>query len=106
MSKPIPQTFPPYRIVNFKETDDKEDSFVRLRIEEGKFEGIEFHFQELKVLEEDAEGGANLNYTYNVIKGEIAPEDTEDFEEATAGILLDLIEYALDTVSDELDDDK
>jgi hypothetical protein len=70
--------------------------FVCIRINEGEFEGIVYHYENLKVGDEMDDDGALLNFNYHVVESFIAEEMlTEDikgrFEDTIAGILFDIL---------------
>jgi hypothetical protein len=70
--------------------------FVCIRIEEGEFEGIVYHYENVKVGEELEDGGALLNFNYHIVESFMAEEMMTDgvkkrFEDIVAGILYDIL---------------
>jgi hypothetical protein len=70
--------------------------FVCIRIEEGEFEGMVYHYENLKVGDETDDGGALLNFNYHVIESFLAEEMLTEaiktrFEDTIAGILYDIL---------------
>ena len=70
--------------------------FICIKINEGEFEGIVYHYENLKVGDDTDDGGALLNFNYHVVESFIAEEMlTEDikgrFEDTIAGILYDIL---------------
>lgn len=72
-------------------------NFVCIRIEEGEFEGIVYHYENLKVNEEPEENGdALLQFNYHIVESFIAEEMLTDsiktrFEDTIASILFDIL---------------
>jgi len=75
----------------------KIEKFVCIKINEGEFEGIVYHYENLKVDEKLLDdGGALLNFNYHIVESFIAEEMlTEEikkrFEDTIAGILYDIL---------------
>jgi hypothetical protein len=75
----------------------KVKNFVCIRIKEGEFEGIVYHYENLKIGDEvDEENGALLNFNYHIVESFIAEEMlTQEiktrFEDTIAGILYDIL---------------
>jgi hypothetical protein len=71
--------------------------FVCIRIDEGEFEGIVYHYENLKVNDEPEENGdALLNFNYHIVESFIAEEMLTDsiksrFEDTIASILFDIL---------------
>ena len=72
-------------------------NFVCIRIEEGEFEGMVYHYENLKVNEEPEENGdALLKFNYHIVESFIAEEMLTDsikgrFEDTIASILFDIL---------------
>lgn len=72
-------------------------NFVCIRIEEGEFEGIVYHYENLKVNDEPEENGdALLHFNYHIVESFIAEEMLTDsiktrFEDTIASILFDIL---------------
>ena len=80
---------------NHIERPDVKD-FICIRIGEGEFEGIVYHYENLKVGDDTDDDGALLNFNYHIVESFIAEEMlTEDikhrFEDTIAGILYDIL---------------
>ena len=80
--------------------------FVCIRIEEGEFEGIVYHYENVRVGEELEDGGALLNFNYHVVESFIAEEMLTDsvkkrFEDIVAGILYDILLKQVGTIGNE-----
>ena len=74
----------------------KVKNFVCIQIKEGEFEGIVYHYENLKVGDEMDDGAAMLNFNYHIVESFIAEEMlTEEikarFEDTIAGILFDIL---------------
>lgn len=75
----------------------KVEKFVCIKINEGEFEGMVYHYENLKVGdEEDENGDAMLNFNYHVVESFMAEEMMTDsikqrFEDTIAGILFDIL---------------
>ena len=75
----------------------KVKDFVCIHIREGEFEGMVYHYENLKVNDElEDDGGALLKFNYHIVESFIAEEMlTEDikarFEDTIAGILYDIL---------------
>lgn len=72
---------------------ESKDNLACIRISEGKFKDIVFNFGVVSVGKFDADDPENvpLNYTYEIVEGEVADEDTTEFEDTTAAILVKLV---------------
>lgn len=72
-------------------------NFICIRIEEGEFEGIVYHYENLKVNEEPEENGdALLQFNYHIVESFIAEEMLTDsiktrLEDTIASILFDIL---------------
>jgi hypothetical protein len=81
-----------YSHINHPSTDE----FICFKINEGEFEGIIYHYENLKVGEETEDGGALLNFNYHIVESFIAEEMLTDkiktrFEDTIASILFDIL---------------
>jgi len=87
-------------------TVDKEGvRFACIKIQEGEFEGIVYHYENLQVGEEDEEG-AILNFNYHIVESFIAEEMLVDklkerFEDTVACILQDILIQQVGRIGDE-----
>lgn len=72
---------------------ESKDNLACIRIQEGKFTDVVFNFGVVSVGEHDADDPENvpLNYTYEIVEGVVDDEDTTDFEDVTAAILVKLV---------------
>ena len=80
----------------------KVKDFVCIKIDEGEFEGMVFHYENVKVDDETS----MLNFNYHVIESFMAEEMMTDsirtrFEDAVAGILYDILIKQLGRIGDE-----
>jgi hypothetical protein len=87
------------------ERDDVPD-FVCIRIDEGEFEGIVYHYENLKIGEETEDGGALLNFNYHIVESFIAEEMLTDkiktnFEDTIASILFDILTKQVGKIGNE-----
>jgi hypothetical protein len=83
---------PKYNHVN---RDDVPD-FICIRIGEGEFEGIVYHYENLKIGDETEEGDALLHFNYHIVESFIAEEMLIDnlknrLEDTIACILHDIL---------------
>jgi len=81
-------------------------NFVCIKIEEGEFEGIVYHYENVKVGEELEDGAALLNFNYHVVESFMAEEMLTDsikkrFEDTVAGILYDILLKQVGTIGNE-----
>lgn len=87
-------------------TVDKEGvRFACIKIQEGEFEGIVYHYENLQVGDEDEEG-AILNFNYHIVESFIAEEMLVDklkerFEDTVACILQDILIQQVGRIGDE-----
>lgn len=89
-------------------TIDKEGvRFACIKIQEGEFEGIVYHYENLQVGDEDEDGGgATLNFNYHIVESFIAEEMMIDklkerFEDTVACILQDILIQQVGRIGDE-----
>lgn len=89
-------------------TIDKEDvQFACIKIEEGEFKNIVYHYENLQIGDEDEDGdGAMLNFNYHIIESFIAEEMMignlkERFEDTVACILQDILIQQVGRIGDE-----
>lgn len=80
----------------------KVKDFVCFKIDEGEFEGMVFHYENVKVDEETT----MLNFNYHVIESFMAEEMMVDnikmrFEDTVAGILYDILIKQLGKIGNE-----
>lgn len=80
--------------------------FVCIKIEEGEFEGIIYHYENVNVGEETEDGGALLNFNYHVVETFLAEEMLTDslkkrFEDTVAGILFDILVQQVGRIGNE-----
>ena len=87
---------------------DKEGvQFACIKIEEGEFKGIVYHYEQLQVGEEDEDGeGASLNFNYHIVEPVIAEEMMVDnikerFEDTVACILQDILIQQIGRIGNE-----
>ena len=84
---------PRYKHIERKDVPE----FICIRIEEGEFEGIVYHYENMKMndnFEED--GDALLNFNYHIIESFLAEEMITDsiktrLEDTIASILFDIL---------------
>ena len=86
---------------------EREDvpNFICLRVDEGEFEGMVYHYENLKVGEEN-EDGALLNFNYHIVESFIAEEMLTDsiksrFEDTIASILFDILQKQVGRIGNE-----
>jgi len=89
---------------NYAERKDV-PKFICLRIEEGEFEGMVYHYENLKVGEEN-EDGALLNFNYHIVESFIAEEMLTEsiktrFEDTIASILFDILQKQVGRIGNE-----
>ena len=89
---------------NYAERKDVPE-FICFRIEEGEFEGMVYHYENLKVGEEN-EDGALLNFNYHIVESFIAEEMLTDsiksrFEDTIASILFDILQKQVGRIGNE-----
>ena len=71
--------------------------FICIRIEEGEFEGVVYHYENLKVNDQPEDNGdALLMFNYHIVESFIAEEMLKDslktrFEDTIASILYDIL---------------
>jgi len=80
-------------------------NFVCIRIEEGEFEGIVYHYENLKVGDE-TDDGALLHFNYHIVESFIAEEMLKDklkqrFEDTIACILHDILVKQVGRIGNE-----
>ncbi len=80
----------------------KVKDFVCFKIDEGEFEGMVFHYENVKVDDETS----MLNFNYHVIESFMAEEMMTDsikqrFEDTVAGILYDILIKQLGKIGNE-----
>jgi hypothetical protein len=80
----------------------KVKDFVCIRVDEGEFEGVVFHYENVKVDDETS----MLNFNYHLIESFIAEEMLIDglklrLEDTVAGILYDILIKQLGRVGNE-----
>ena len=64
-----------------------------IKIVEGDFDGVTFHFDIVKLMPEELENGTiPLRYTYTMMEGVILEDEKEQFEEIVTSILFSLVE--------------
>lgn len=86
----LPRT-PKYKTVENKAVPN----FMCITIESGPCAGIEYHYNTVKIGNEDDDGGALLNFTYNIMSG--TPTNVGEFEEQIGAILFDIVEQSTET---------
>ncbi len=94
--KPASNLPPPPKYEVYDHDDIKDLSCIRIK--DGLFEDLEFHFDVIKLEDIDDEGNIPLRYTYTVVKpierkeNDIRKEGTnEEFHEVATSILLDIV---------------
>jgi hypothetical protein len=87
---------------------EREDvpNFICIQIGEGEFEGIVYHYENLKVGEETEDGGALLNFNYHIVESFLAEEMMTDkikdrFEDTIASILFDILQKQVGRIGNE-----
>ena len=91
---------------NYVEREDVPNFFC-LKIEEGEFEGMVYHYENLKIAEEEDEnGGALLNFNYHIVESFLAEEMLTDsiklrFEDTIASILFDILQKQVGRIGNE-----
>jgi hypothetical protein len=81
-----------YNHINREDVPD----FVCIKIEEGEFEGIVYHYENVSVGEVLDDGDALLNFNFHVVETFLAEEMLTEslkkrFEDTVAGILFDIL---------------
>jgi len=69
-----------------------EEGFFAIQINEGPYKGVIFHLGKVQLYEE--EGEAKLQFHYDIVKGEVEPNDP-DMEKYIGDILLEIIDDGL-----------
>ena len=84
--------------------DGDETKFTAIRIDEGKFKGTVYLYDEVQVGKEDEDGGLNLHFTVRVAKSENENpfEFEEEFHSICGDILISCLEKGL-RKEDEVD---
>ena len=89
--------------------------FVCVRIDDGEFEGIVYHYENLQIGDvENEDGSALLNFNYHVVESFLAEEMMQDslktrFQDTIAAILYDILLQQvgrIGTDEDRADDSK
>ena len=77
--------------------DGDETKFTAIRIDEGKFKGTVYLYDEVQVGKEDEDGGLNLHFTVRVAKSENENpfEFEEEFHSICGDILISCLEKGL-----------
>jgi len=81
-------------------------NFVCIKIEEGEFEGIVYHYENVSVGDVLDDGGALLNFNYHIVETFLAEEMLTDsikkrFEDTVAGILYDILVQQVGRIGNE-----
>lgn len=84
----------------------KVGNFICIKIEEGEFEGMVYHYENLKVNDELEEDGAFLQFNYHIIESFIVEEMLTDnikqrFEDTVACILYDILAKQVGRIGNE-----
>lgn len=92
------------RYSNVERADIKD--FVCIRIDEGEFEGIVYHYENLKVGDELENGDAMLSFNYHLVESFFAEEMLTDkikerLEDTIACVLQDILIKQLGRIGNE-----
>lgn len=85
----------------------KVPNFICIKIEEGEFEGIVYHYENLKVNDEPEENGdALLQFNYHIVESFIAEEMLKNsiktrFEDTIASILFETLQKQAGRIGNE-----
>jgi hypothetical protein len=77
------------------------DVVATLKILKGPFEGVEFHFGEINVTEDEANGHCYLSFNYDIISDHQHLEKTEDFENTLEVIMNDVLLESLKSAEEK-----
>ncbi len=79
-----------------------DENLVRIKLTEGKFSGIIYHYNTIKFLEEDGDDSV-LQFEYDVVStpegldvDALTPEDKEEFENIVGDILVEIISKSVE----------
>lgn len=87
--------------ISYKFNERENKDYVTITLAEGQFEGVEFHYGKVKVIEENDE--AKLDFTFHI---DTNPYDNIDFDNSEAfhqtigDILIDIIEKQIKDADD------
>ena len=82
-------------MINYTLTDSEtSDGFMIIRLDEGKFKDVEFHYTEVSFSGDDV---PILNFSYNLVSGEMPDGDVKDFQELIFNILISIIETQIES---------
>lgn len=82
---------------SFVVRDNDEAKFTAIRIDEGKFKGVIYFYDDIQMGEETSDGGLNLHFTVRVAKSdnEAFNEVPEEFHNVCGDILISCMEKGL-----------
>lgn len=70
---------------------DSVKDFTCVRIIDGDFAEVEYHYDVIKLGEDDGSSTIPLTFTYKIIKGNVTKKQNAKFHDAIASILFDVI---------------
>ena len=74
------------------------DKIACIKILNGPFKDVIFHYDVVTIGEENQDGSVNMNFSYQIVEGEniVVSNDSENFEEVAASILLKVVTDMID----------
>jgi hypothetical protein len=81
--------------------DGKEGNQAAIELAEGKFSGVAIKYGVIKL--EEVDENLVLNFDYDIVSGQVAESDKDEFNQVIGSILVQLLEERDGTIGDTFD---